>query len=300
MADLSQVSDAIVTLLSAALYPNGTSQPSAIGYPVKIFSGWPVQAQLQADLQTSAAHPVPVTSVSVYPQPSIERVTTRYPQEWHDQTLGVPTITAVVSSLTVTLGGPVTLGQYVTILVGNKVGSYAAQAGDTLSTMATALAALFTGGFATAVGPVITFNPVAGGRIIARIGAPGTVIRELRRQQRGYQVVIWAPVPELRTAVAEVIDPVLAATDFVPLPDGYSAWLTYRGTNVADDREPVLLYREDIFIWAEYPTTQVMPGYPITDFVTEIEGKYYPPPSPAPFGINTPGWTFTPQVIINN
>jgi hypothetical protein len=266
VADISDVSNALVTLIANALYPNGTGQASAITAPCKVFPGWPNSTNLDADLRAGTVQ------VSVYPQPNIERVTTRYPQAWQTQTTTTPTLTAAVNANTVTLGGTVTVGHYVTLIVKNLAYSYAAQSGDTLSTVAAALAALINPTTpASAVGPVITFPATAAGRIIARTGAPGTVMRELRRQQRGYQIIIWAPSNALRSAAASVVDQIMSTTDFVTMPDQTAAWLLYRSSNDSDMQERALLYRRDIFFWAEYATTQIATGYPVTSFQTQIE-----------------------------
>jgi hypothetical protein len=266
MADIADVSAALVTLIAGALYPNGTGQASAITAPCKVAPGWPNSTQLDADLRAGAVQ------VTVYPQPNIERVTTRYPQAWQTKAITTPTLTASVDGSTVTIGGTVTVGHYITLIVRNIAYSYAAVGGDTLATIAAALAAQinpFTS--AVAVGAVITFAATANGRITARTGAPGTLIRELRRQQRGYQIVIWAPTPDLRKAAADIIDPAMSATDFVTLPDSTSAWLVYRSSNDTDMQERALLYRRDIFFWAEYAATQTAIGYPVTAPVTGVE-----------------------------
>jgi hypothetical protein len=266
MADVADVSAAIVTLIAGALYPNGTGQASAITAPCKVFPGWPNSTSLDADLRAGTVQ------VSVYPQPNIERVTTRYPQAWQTQTTTTPTLTATVNANTVTIGGTVTVGHYVTLIVKNLAYSYAAQAGDTLATVAAALAALINPTTpASAVGDVITLSATANGRIVARTGAPGTIMRELRRQQRGYQIIIWASSNALRSAAANVIDQAMSATDFVTMPDQTAAWLVYRSSNDSDQQERALLYRRDIFFWAEYATTQVITGYPVTSFKTQIE-----------------------------
>jgi hypothetical protein len=320
LADLSEVSDAIVDLLTPFLYPSGTANPSAIGAPVKIFAGWPPPGQVEQDLTAG------IVTVSVYPQPSIERVTTRYPQDF-DVNIPPPvsTLTATISGNTVALGGIVTVGQYITLIIGGLNGmssSYAAQPGDTLETIAAALAQGFSSQWFGIIdsflsrhgslGPissivsdadaVITFPLPFSGFITARTGAAGQIIRELRRQQRSYQIVIWAPTPVLRTATANIVDPVLASTDFVQLPDLSQAWLVYRGSNDDDNRETVLVYRRDIFYWAEFGTTQVQPGYPITDFVTELETNNHGHPDFKPLsrGVNTPGFTFRPDLTTHS
>jgi len=273
MADLADVSTSLVNLIAAALYPSGTGSASAIGADCYIFPGWPNSTELDKHLRAGAVE------ITVYPQPNMERVTTRYPREWRELSRVTPTVTAAVSGATVTIGGAVTTGHYVTLLVAGQPYSYAAQAGDTLTSIAAALAALINVNVAaTAAGAVITMPALMSGRIVARTGAPATLIRELRRQQRGYQVIIWAPSPALRSAAAKVIDGALTGTDFVPLADGTTGWLVYRSSDESDKGVKALEYRRDIFWWVEYPTTETMTSNPVTAFVPALDVTTSPAP----------------------
>ncbi len=269
MCDLSDVETALATLIAGAIYPNGTGQASTIGVGCYIAPGWPNSTQLDAALVAGEV------TVTVYAQPNMEQVTTRYPQNWEDQTLGTATLTATVAARTITIAGTVTAGQYVTLIVGNKAYSYAALVNDTLTTIATALTALvvvdWTG--TTSSGAVITVPVKAEGRVTARVAAAGTIIRELKRQNRGFQIIVWAPSPSLRSTTANLIDVALASTDFLTMPDLTKAWMKYRGQNDTDQMERANLYRRDLFYWVEYATTQVSTGYPITAPVTQTQGK---------------------------
>lgn len=64
MADIVQVGDSLVELIATAIYPNGTSNPSTIGEPVKVYQGWPNPNALEADLLAG------IMNVSVFPKPS--------------------------------------------------------------------------------------------------------------------------------------------------------------------------------------------------------------------------------------
>ncbi|MFH7191428.1 hypothetical protein ACHWGL_31505, partial [Klebsiella pneumoniae] len=61
MADESDIEQAFVDILDAAIYPQGTSQPSSTGHPCAIAAGWPVSADLEADLAKG------IVNVTVYP-----------------------------------------------------------------------------------------------------------------------------------------------------------------------------------------------------------------------------------------
>lgn len=269
MADIADVESALVNLISTGIYPSGVSAPSAIVLAnatnpgCRVFPGWPDPAKLDADMAAG------IINVSVFARPGLERLLPSYPREWVDQFSTAPTITATVTGSTVTVGGTVTTGHYVSVIVFGKAFSYACQAGDTLQGVAAALAALINAAMpASASGPVITIQ----GRsdITARTAAPGTIIRELKRQQRQFQVTIWAPNNDARVATARVIDPTLAATDFMLLADNQNARLLYASSADTDRSGKQSTMCRDSFWWVEYATTQVMPGYPITVFGQQI------------------------------
>ena len=63
MADQSDVAATLAAMIAAALYPNGTNQPSVVGAPVIVYPGWPNPQTLDADMAAGKAH------VSVFPRP---------------------------------------------------------------------------------------------------------------------------------------------------------------------------------------------------------------------------------------
>ena len=56
MADVTEVSQKIVDVISAALYPNTVASPSVVGFGVKIYAGWPDAIGLETDLKANIAH----------------------------------------------------------------------------------------------------------------------------------------------------------------------------------------------------------------------------------------------------
>lgn len=259
MADLFDVETAIATLCANIIYPLGTGQPSAAGVACRIYPGWPNESDLALSLAAGQA------DVTIYSGQNLERDTTRFSREWVDLVKGVPTLTATVLNSQITIGGTITVGQYVTIVIKNAPYSYAAIAGDTLSTIAAALVALFPIGYgASSAGAVITLVEKFNGLIVARTGASGTVSRELGRQQRGFMISVWAPSPQARSAIASLLMVAIRVNDFITLPDGTSVWLTYRQSNESDGKENAMAYRRDINIWAEYATLETAASYPIT------------------------------------
>ena len=90
----------LVTTITQAVYPNGTSQPSVCTAALAvIFRGWPIPASLDTDLAAGTIN------VSVFPLDP-ERNATRYPRDW--QTLSTPSTAltlTVEAATTITISG---------------------------------------------------------------------------------------------------------------------------------------------------------------------------------------------------
>lgn len=265
MADISDVQNTLVTLVANAVYPNGTSQPSVSGSDIRIFAGWPIPANLDADLAAGKAN------VSIYAT-NIERVTTRFDMSWQELSINTPTLTAIVDSsgTRVTIGGTAATSQSVMIILNGTGYAYAVQINDTLNSIATNTAALIPG--ATVSNNVITVSNAYS--LIARIGVTGTGIRELKRQERVFWIITWAPTPSARDIIASAIDVALSATIRIALLDGYYARLRYIGTTPTDDIEKENLYKRSLSYAVEYATTQTETEYSVTDpYVNLIGGQ---------------------------
>lgn len=277
MADLSDVLNALVTLSAQTIYPNGTANPSVANAPVIIYAGWPIASRLDDDLAVGKVH------VSIYPRPE-ERNTTRYSRDWQTVSINAATITLTTTLTTVTVGGTVSSPQNATLQVNGKAYSYAIQPADTLTTIATALAALVNVDTpATSLGAVVTIP--AAYKIVARVGTTGTSIRELRRQERTFQIVVWASTPTLRDAVIQPLDVALTSLNFITLVDTSAARITYKSSPITDNLQKDRLYRRDLFYTVEYATTQTQ----INTAVTDIQANF----SDQPTGATAPVGTFT-------
>lgn len=273
MADLTDVGGALVALAAQTLYPNGTGQPSATGFGIRIYQGWPNPQQLDNDLMAGVAH------ISVYPRPE-ERNTTRYSKEWKQQSLNATTLTLTINGQQITVGGIVPVAnspQNVAVVANGQNFTYAATSADTLTSIATALATLLSASIdgTSNAGPVITLPDSA--RITsARVGGTGTLIRELRRQERLFQVSVWANTPGHRDAVIQPLDVALAATPFLTLSDQTAARLIYKNSPINDGLQKTKLYRRDLFYTVEYATTQTSPATQVIagqiDFAQETTG----------------------------
>jgi len=250
MANITDVCNSLVAKIAATLYPTGTGNPSVAGFGVRVFEGWPNPKSLDKDLVAGVAQ------VSVYPL-NAERNTTRYPRDWQTLSINAATLTAVITGQTITIGGSVNVPQLISAIVNGLAFSYAIQANDTLTTIATSLAALIAVSVpgTTSSGAVITM-PASAKIKAARIGVAGTIIRELRRQERQFQITIWANTPQNRDAVANPIEIAFANLDFITLADLSAARVVYLNSPMTDNFQKSKLYRRDLVYTVEYATTE--------------------------------------------
>ncbi len=253
MADVSDVETALVTLIAAIVYPLGTGQPSIAATPIAVYAGWPNPQQLDVDLPAGKCH------VSIFPRPE-ERNTTRYPPDWKQASVNTPTLTATIAGQAVMIAGtvpPAGNPHNVTVIANGVPFVYAVLVTDTLNSIAAALQALLVAAIAgtTVAGPIVTL-PTSARLTAARIGITGTAVREVRRQERQFQIGIWADTPAHRDAIAGPLDAALAFTTFITLADGTAGRLTYKSSMVSDKFQKDRLYRRDLFYTVEYGTTQ--------------------------------------------
>lgn len=245
MAGLSDVLNQLAAQAAAVIYPNGTAQPSACGMPVKIYPGWPVPNVLETDLAAGTVH------VSVYPGNTERKTTRSIGQGWVQVAAPVHTVQMTVSGSQVTLSG--TPGaQNLLITLNGTAYVYALQASDSLNSAATGLCALIPG--ATSNGAVITLTGVHS--ITVAVGGFGTAMRETKRQEKQFQVTVWAPTPLARDLAAEALDSALSATTSMSFTDGSAGIVRYSHTFQTDQLEKAGLYRRDLFYSIDYATTQ--------------------------------------------
>ena len=253
MADESDVEVALTNLVSAALYPNGTSAASVPGPDCHIYRGWPNSAALDADLTAGKIN------VTVFAGASAGRTTTRYAEQWGEVSAPAPTLTVSVSGTSVTFGGSATTGQVAGILVDGRSYAYRTQGSDTPELVTANLASLARSDSIVSVsGRTLT---IAGaGDLLARVVADATVQREVRRQEKSFRISCWCPTPTTRDATAAAIDLSLSTMFFIPFADGTSGRITYTGTSEFDQSQNAKLFRRDLTYDVEYPTVIVVSG----------------------------------------
>jgi hypothetical protein len=264
MADSSDVVNTLVGLIAGAIYPNGTSAASAIGVTVHTVPGWPIPASLAADIAKG------ICQVSVYPLQS-ERNTTRYPLAWQTVTVNAPTLVLTIAGQTVTVSGNVPPASAnnphnVMVLANRAPYVYAVQPTDTLNSVAAALATTIAVGIpgTTSSGPVITL-PSSALIAAARVGVTGTSLMETRRQDKQFQISIWADIPDSRVAIARALDAFFPLMRFINLPDLTAGRLIYQRTWETDVVQKQQIYRRDQIYSVEYGTTITQVGTQVTE-----------------------------------
>ncbi|TXD58865.1 hypothetical protein FUT88_13390 [Ralstonia sp. TCR112] len=263
MADLTDVSSALVLLIDGVLYPNGDAQSPASGVPAtRIYPGWPVPGQLDADLAAGIAN------VSVFNRPEA-RNTTRYQTVPQDMTVTAPTLTLTINGRTVTVGGTVAAGVNTAVIVGTSAFTYQTVANDTLSTIAAALASQINAAYpgTTSSGAVITLPNTGPPINAARVGGSGQQMTEAGRVEQVFQITVWANTPDNRKAIAKLITPAIMATRFLTLADGTAARVILKGQRDDDVPQKELLFRRDIMVTVEYVETVVNTSTTVVDIV---------------------------------
>ena len=262
MADLSSVELSLVSALAQIIYPSGTSLPSIAGVDCRIYRGWPIPSILDKDLAAGTVN------ISVFAQDN-EQKTTRFPREWQQLSLPTVGLTLTASNNTLTVGGTVASPLNAAAHVNGKPYVYPVQPGDTPTAIATALAQQINADTAaTSSGPVVTIPDAY--RLSAAVGGVGTMIREIRRQKRGFIVTFWCPDPDTRDAIVAPVDEALADIDYLTLADGTGARLLYEKTRVSDRVEREGLYRRDLFYSVEYATTDTQNIAQIVEVVLNL------------------------------
>ena len=254
MADQSDVEAALVSAIAAILYPQGADAPSLIGNHCRIFRGWPSVTALNADLVAE------VVNITIFPDGSGHHDTTRYIDEPRLVTHNVPTLIVDVVGTTFTFSGVVGAGQVAGILVDNMAVVHRVQDGETLELVAATLGAYLRTRRLVNVARTSVTIPNARA-IIGRVVADQTVQRETRRQRQGFRATIWCPSAALRDIVAGLIDQRLSDSNWLALQDGTTGFIRGVVSKVFDQSLNANLYRRDIVINIEYPTTisEIMP-----------------------------------------
>lgn len=97
-----------------------------------------------------------------------------------------------------------------------------------------------------------------------------TEIRTLRVQEQLVHFTIWAPSPGVRASLFRAIDPAIAKTPRMLMPDGSWAMLRYRNAYTDDNGQKAGIFRKDVFCFIEYATTETRTSYEIIESTVNV------------------------------
>jgi hypothetical protein len=246
MTDLSDVEQAIADAITSILYPDGRSQPSAIGSVCRVYRGWPNATTLNADLGAGTIN------VTVVADNDSGRITTRYIPEWQVHQSEPGTQVHVTNNTIVVTGRPAA-GDVVGALIENHVYVYRIKIGDTADLVAGNLGCIIESKASVNVtGSTITIPGAAS--VCARSVCDKTISYEGRRQEKDMRIIFWCHAPLIRDNVVSIVDGSLSGISFLKLTNDAAARLTYKNTSSYDQAQNALLYRRDLIYTVEYPT----------------------------------------------
>ena len=255
MADQSDVETALVSVITNALYPNGTLAEGIIPQTMKIYRGWPNTASLRTDLAADTL------TVTVFPIADTSRNTTRWADGLVPTGNVTPSLSVTVSGTTVAFAGLAEAGQLAGILVDSLAVVHRTVVGDTPELVAATLGQLIRAQRIVLVDGATVTIPGAG-LLLGRVVAEQPVLRWTRSQLQQFRVSCWCPSPTSRDTIASAIDTALASLSFIDLSDGSSGRLRYVGTTEFDQSQDAALYRRDLAYSVDYLTTisEVLPS----------------------------------------
>jgi len=246
MADLSDVEDALTSLVSRALYPDGVGSPSLLDTTCRVYRGWPSSSALNSDLMAG------YVNVTVSPDTGIGTTTTRFSSTWYSEP-GIPELAINISGNTAQFSGTVQVGQLVGLLINGKAYVYAPIEADTPTLVAANVGARIAEDHPVQVTGATLSVPWASS-LTARVVMHAPAHTEIRRQERDIRVIFWCPNPILRDKAAAAVDILVARKTFMETPDHSHARITYGGSAVFDQAQNAQLYRRDLIYKVEYPT----------------------------------------------
>lgn len=209
--------------------------------------------------------------VSVFAINGMTRNTTRLRAIYSTPVITTATITLTVEDNTVTIGGTVTPEQASMIIVNDVGYSYAAIAGDTLSTIAAALVLLIPN--SSAVGAVITITGAYS--IVARVSVPGTARQILHSEEGMFRVRVITASHQIRETIGNAVQ--LAVAEhvdmngnryYMDMPDLISASIRPNKVSEVNTYELASAFARDYIYLVEYHVVQVTQFQTIADAFT--------------------------------
>jgi hypothetical protein len=279
LADLSDITTYIAAAVAAAVYPNGTGQPSIAAMDCRIYEGWPLPDKLDKDMaglndDGSPRAGGPVANVSVYPMPGTGVATYQIQDKTYVITPFTPGLVVVsVVGDVVTVSGQPKVGEYLTLICDDAV--VLSQTGANTTALLAALAAQAQAAYPGASSTATTLTVPFGHSLVVRQGGVAITGKVLHRQRHSIMVTTWTPNQASRRLLAAGVDLVLKESIRIVLSDTSQATLVGNRTNLSDEQQASGIYRRDLIFDAEYATVQQFPSYVVTSVnmpITKVGG----------------------------
>lgn len=278
MADLSDVTAYLETATTAAVYPNGTSQPSIAAMDVRIFEGWPLPDQLDRDMagtMLAGTPPIvtprtngPLSNVSIFPMAGMNSSTYQIQDATYVISQPVYGLAVSIVGQVITVTGTPGTGEYLSIIADRSF-AYSRSgisAAAIIASLAADIAVNYPGVSSTSTTLTIPFSFA----LVVRQGGIGVLGKAIHRQKQSVMVSVWSPNHRARTLLAKAIDVALKKQIRIVLPDTSQMILCYNRTNFNDDKQMASIYRRDIIYDAEYATVEQFNGYVVTSVNTSV------------------------------
>lgn len=273
MADLSDITEYLAGVAAAAVYPNGTLQPSVAAMDVRIYEGWPQAEKLDRDVKGenddgSARTNGQAAHVSVYPMPGTGNAVFQI----QDKTYVITPVTlgmavSVVGNVISVTGQP-NAGEFLTLVCDNAV--VLSRGGASTSALLAALAAdAVAAGYAATSDATSLTVPVVHD-LVVRQGGKALMGKVLNRQTQLVMISVWAPNRIARSQLASAIDILVKKSIRITLPDTSQAIVKYNRTNQSDEMQTDVVYRRDLIFDVEYATVETFAAYTVTSVNTTI------------------------------
>lgn len=255
MSSIDDVQNAMVGVITPAIYPNGTSNPSIVGANVYVAPGDFLKEEIDAGLLLGYSY------VEVFAINAMTRSTTRLRRAYVDPVINPPTLTLTTVGNVVTVGGTITAGEAAMVIVHGTGYATKVLLGSTTTTIAAALAALIPG--ATSVGPVLTTTDY---RTVARVSTQGVARQILFSREAVVRVRVKAPNASKRNTIANAIDLAFGINGYyLQMPDLIAASIKPRSMAENNMMELANLLFRDLLYLVEYHTVEVHTYQTIAD-----------------------------------
>jgi hypothetical protein len=264
VADIADVRNAMVAIIAETLFPNGVNGAGAV-QGVSVMPGYPADTDLAAVGITTDGGTLNAV-VAVYDL-GAPRDTARFFPQVRCGAVPAPTLSWAVAGNTATLSGNATVPQNLCLVDVGTDYVRAVQPDDTLTGIASAMAALIPG--ATASGASVTTTNLRA----ARVGVVVPTLKEVGRQVSMLHVSVYASTDAIRSSVVSAIKPVLDDQTRFTLPDGSVAWIR-PGTEMSAWATTKLGLAQSILVYqVEYPTVLLGSAAQMIAWVLNIQAN---------------------------